>query len=94
MSVRVWEFLRTTVDPQILVLELARRRVVDRRFGFLYGHGNYDTSELRGVPVRIIMVGLNCPDHALVATKEITSIKLRGKVLGGYNAHDCECNFD
>ncbi len=33
------------------------------------------------------MVGLNRPDHVLVASKEITSIEqLRGKVLGGYTA--------
>jgi len=39
------------------------------------------------VPVRVIMVGLNRPDHVLVASKEITSIEqLRGKVLGGYTA--------
>src|SRR5207249_4615697 len=42
---------------------------------------------LRGVPVRVIMVGLNRPDHVLVASKEITSVEqLRGKVLGGYTA--------
>ncbi len=39
------------------------------------------------MPVRVIMVGLNRPDHVLVASKEITSIEqLRGKVLGGYTA--------
>src|SRR6266545_7581361 len=42
---------------------------------------------LRGVPVRVIMVGLNRPDHVLVASEQINSVEqLRGKVLGGYTA--------
>jgi ABC-type nitrate/sulfonate/bicarbonate transport system substrate-binding protein len=54
---------------------------------FYTATGTTTRAALRGVPVRIIMVGLNRPDHALVATKEITSVEqLRGKVLGGYTA--------
>jgi len=54
---------------------------------FYTATGTTTRAALRGVSVRIIMVGLNRPDHALVATKEITSVEqLRGKVVGGYTA--------
>src|SRR5262249_2928439 len=49
--------------------------------------GTSTRAALRGVSGRIIMVGLNGRNNALVATKEITSVEqLRGKVVGGYTA--------
>ena len=54
---------------------------------FYTATGTTTRAALRGVPVRVIMVGLNRPDHVLVASSEITSVdQLRGKVLGGYTA--------
>ncbi|MBI2179773.1 MAG: ABC transporter substrate-binding protein [Deltaproteobacteria bacterium] len=54
---------------------------------FYTATGTTTRAALRSVPVRVIMVGLNRPDHVLVAAKEITSVEqLRGKVLGGYTA--------
>src|SRR5262249_60841472 len=54
---------------------------------FYTATGTTTRAALRGVPVRIIMVGLNRPDHALVATREITNVEqLRSKVIGGYTA--------
>jgi len=54
---------------------------------FYTATGTTTRAALRGVPVRVIMVGLNRPDHVLVVSKEITSIdQLRGKVIGGYTA--------
>ena len=76
-------------DTQILVLEprAALAALLTGDLDFYTATGTTTRAALRGVPVRIIMVGLNRPDHALVAAKEITSIEqLRGKVLGGYTA--------
>src|SRR5262245_17896004 len=76
-------------DPQILVLEprAALAALLTGDLDFYTATGTTTRAALRGVPVRIIMVGLNRPDHALVATKEITSVEqLRGKVIGGYTA--------
>lgn len=76
-------------EPQILVLEprAALAALLTGDLDFYTATGTTTRAALRGVPVRIILVGLNRPDHALVAAKEITSIEqLRGKVLGGYTA--------
>src|SRR5262245_66123603 len=73
-------------DPQILVLEprAALAALLTGDLDFYTATGTTTRAALRGVSVRIIMVGLNRPDHALVATKEITSVEqLRGKVVGG-----------
>ena len=76
-------------EPQILVLEprAALAALLTGDLDFYTATGTTTRAALRGVPVRIIMVGLNRPDHALVAAKEITSVEqLRGKVIGGYTA--------
>ena len=76
-------------EPQILVLEprAALAALLTGDLDFYTATGTTTRAALRGVPVRVIMVGLNRPDHVLVASKEITSIEqLRGKVLGGYTA--------
>jgi len=76
-------------DAQILVLEprAALAALMTGDLDFYTATGTTTRAALRGVPVRVIMVGLNRPDHVLVASKEITSIdQLRGKVLGGYTA--------
>lgn len=76
-------------DPQILVLEprAALAALMTGDLDFYTATGTTTRAALRAVPVRVIMVGLNRPDHVLVAAKEITSIdQLRGKVLGGYTA--------
>ncbi|HEX2931113.1 MAG TPA: ABC transporter substrate-binding protein [Candidatus Binatia bacterium] len=76
-------------DPQILVLEprAALAALMTGDLDFYTATGTTTRAALRNVPVRVIMVGLNRPDHVLVASKEISSIdQLRGKVLGGYTA--------
>jgi ABC-type nitrate/sulfonate/bicarbonate transport system substrate-binding protein len=76
-------------EPQILVLEprAALAALLTGDLDFYTATGTTTRAALRGVPVRVIMVGLNRPDHVLVASKEITTIEqLRGKVLGGYTA--------
>lgn len=76
-------------EAQILVLEprAALAALLTGDLDFYTATGTTTRAALRGVPVRIIMVGLNRPDHALVAAKGITSVEqLRGKVLGGYTA--------
>jgi ABC-type nitrate/sulfonate/bicarbonate transport system substrate-binding protein len=76
-------------EAQILVLEprAALAALLTGDLDFYTATGTTTRAALRGVPVRIIMVGLNRPDHALVAAKEITSVEqLRGKVLAGYTA--------
>src|SRR5215471_2718979 len=76
-------------DPQILVLEprAALAALLTGDLDFYTATGTTARAALRGVPVRIIMVGLNRPDHTLVVSKEITSVEqLRGKVIGGYTA--------
>lgn len=76
-------------EPQILVLEprAALAALLTGDLDFYTATGTTTRAALRNVPVRVIMVGLNRPDHALVAAKEITSVEqLRGKVLGGYTA--------
>jgi ABC-type nitrate/sulfonate/bicarbonate transport system substrate-binding protein len=76
-------------EPQILVLEprAALAALLTGDLDFYTATGTTIRAALRGVPVRVIVVGLNRPDHALVAAKEITSVEqLRGKVLGGYAA--------
>ena len=76
-------------EPQLLVLEprAALAALLTGDLDFYTATGTTTRAALRGVPVRVIMVGLNRPDHVLVAAKEITSIEqLRGKVLGGYTA--------
>jgi ABC-type nitrate/sulfonate/bicarbonate transport system substrate-binding protein len=77
-------------DPQILVLEprAALAALLTGDLDFYTATGTTTRAALRGVPVRVIMVGLNRPDHVLVASKEIANIEqLRGKVLGGYTAN-------
>ncbi len=77
-------------DPQLLVLE-PRAAIAALSTGdldFYTATGTSTRSALRGAPVRVIMVGLNRPDHVLVAAKEIASVEqLRGKVVGGYTAN-------
>ncbi len=76
-------------EPQILILEprAALPALLTGDLDFYTATGTTTRAALRGVPVRVIMVGLNRPDHVLVVAKEITSIdQLRGKVLGGYTA--------
>ena len=76
-------------EPQLLVLEprAALAALLTGDLDFYTATGTTTRAALRNVPVRVIMVGLNRPDHVLVAAKEITSIEqLRGKVLGGYTA--------
>ena len=75
-------------EPQILVLEpRALAALFTGDLDFYTATGTTIRAALRGVPVRVIVVGLNRPDHALVANKDITSVEqLRGKVLGGYTA--------
>src|SRR5262249_20477416 len=71
-------------DPQILVLEprAALAALLTGDLDFYTATGTTTRAALRGVPVRIIMVGLNRPDHTLVVSKEITSVEqLRGKVI-------------
>jgi ABC-type nitrate/sulfonate/bicarbonate transport system substrate-binding protein len=77
-------------EPQILVLEprAALAALLTGDLDFYTATGTSTRAALRGVPVRVIMVGLNRPDHVLVASKEITSVEqLRGKVIGGYTAN-------
>src|SRR2546428_6117194 len=76
-------------ELQILVLEprAALAALMTGDLDFYTATGTTTRAALRGVPVRVSMVGLNRPDHVLVASKEITSVEqLRGKVLGGYTA--------
>ena len=76
-------------EPQILVLEprAALAALLTGDLDFYTATGTTTRAALRGVPVRVILVGLNRPDHALVAAKEFTSVEqLRGKTLGGYTA--------
>jgi len=76
-------------DPQILVLEprAALAALMTGDLDFYTATGTTTRAALRNVPVRVIMVGLNRPDHVLVASKEFTSVEqLRGKVLAGYTA--------
>src|SRR2546430_13019047 len=76
-------------EPQILVLEprAALAALLTGDLDFYTATGTTTRAALRNVAVRVIMVGLNRPDHVLVASKEITSVEqLRGKVLGGYTA--------
>jgi ABC-type nitrate/sulfonate/bicarbonate transport system substrate-binding protein len=82
-------FERYGFEAQILVLErrAALAALLTGDLDFYTATGTTTRAALRGVPVRIILVGLNRPDHALVAAKEINSVEqLRGKVLGGYTA--------
>lgn len=77
-------------EPQLLVLEprAALAALSTGDLDFYTATGTSTRSALRGAPVRVIMVGLNRPDHVLVATKEISSIdQLRGKTIGGYTAN-------
>ena len=76
-------------EPQILVLEprAALAALLTGDLDFYTATGTTTRAALRSVPVRVIMVGLNRPDHVLVAAKEIASVEqLRGKVIGGYTA--------
>jgi ABC-type nitrate/sulfonate/bicarbonate transport system substrate-binding protein len=56
-------------DPQILVLEprAALAALLTGDLDFYTATGTTIRAALRGVPVRVILVGLNRPDHALVA---------------------------
>lgn len=77
-------------EPQILVLEprAALAALTTGDLDFYTATGTSTRSALRGAPVRVLMVGMNRPDHVLVVSKEITSIEqLRGKVIGGYTAN-------
>jgi ABC-type nitrate/sulfonate/bicarbonate transport system substrate-binding protein len=76
-------------EPQILVLEprAALAALLTGDLDFYTATGTTIRAALRGVPVRIMLVGLNRPDHTLVDSKEVTGIEqLRGKVIGGYTA--------
>ena len=76
-------------EPQILVLEprAALAALLTGDLDFYTATGTTTRAALRDVPVRVIMVGLNRPDHVLVAAKEITSIEqIRGKMVAGYTA--------
>jgi ABC-type nitrate/sulfonate/bicarbonate transport system substrate-binding protein len=76
-------------EPQILVLEprAALAALLTGDLDFYTATGTTVRAALRGVPVRIIMVGLNRPDHTLVAAKEIANVEqLKSKVIGGYTA--------
>jgi len=76
-------------EPQILVLEprAALAALLTGDLDFYTATGTTTRAALRSVPVRIVLVGLNRPDHTLVATKEITGIEqLKGKVIAGYTA--------
>jgi ABC-type nitrate/sulfonate/bicarbonate transport system substrate-binding protein len=76
-------------EPQILVLEprAALAALLTGDLDFYTATGTTTRAALRGAPVRVIMVGLNRPDHVLVAAKEITSIEqIRGKMVAGYTA--------
>jgi len=77
-------------DSQMLVLEprAALAALTTGDLDFYTATGTSTRSALRGAPVRVLMVGLNRPDHVLVVSKEITTIEqLRGKVIGGYTAN-------
>src|SRR5689334_8290471 len=58
-------------DPQILVLEprAALAALMTGHLDFYTATGTTTRAALRNVPVRVIMVGLNRPDHVLVASK-------------------------
>src|ERR1044071_8613357 len=76
-------------EPQILVLEprAALAALLTGDLDFYTATGTTTRAALRGVPVRVIMVGLNRPDHVLVASREIAGIEQRrGKMIGGYPA--------
>src|SRR5258706_13182955 len=75
------------LDLQILVLEPrpALAALLTGDLDFYTATGTSTRAALRGVPVRVALVGLNRPDHVLVASKEISSVEqLRGKVIGGF----------
>jgi ABC-type nitrate/sulfonate/bicarbonate transport system substrate-binding protein len=78
------------IEAQILVLEprAALAALMTGDLDFYTATGTSTRAALRGVPIRVAMVGLNRPDHVLVGSKEITSIEqLRGKTIGGYTAN-------
>lgn len=78
------------IEAQILVLEprAALAALMTGDLDFYTATGTSTRAALRGVPIRVSMVGLNRPDHVLVASKEITSVEqLRGKIIGGYTAN-------
>ena len=78
------------LEAQILVLEprAALAALLTGDLDFYTATGTSTRAALRGVPVRVALVGLNRPDHVLVASKEITSVEqLRGKVIGGYTGN-------
>ena len=78
------------LEPQILVLEprAALAALLTGDLDFYTATGTSTRAALRGVPVRVALVGLNRPDHVLVASKEIASVEqLRGKVIGGYTGN-------
>src|SRR3989442_7643626 len=64
-------------ELQILVLEprAALAALLTGDLDFYTATGTSTRAALRGVPVRVIMVGLNRPDHVLVASKEISSVE-------------------
>jgi ABC-type nitrate/sulfonate/bicarbonate transport system substrate-binding protein len=78
------------IEAQILVLEprAALAALMTGDLDFYTATGTSTRAALRGVPIRVAMVGLNRPDHVLVGSKEITTIEqLRGKTIGGYTAN-------
>jgi ABC-type nitrate/sulfonate/bicarbonate transport system substrate-binding protein len=78
------------IEAQILVLEprAALAALLTGDLDFYTATGTSTRAALRGVPIRVAMVGLNRPDHVLVGSKEISSIEqLRGKTIGGYTAN-------
>jgi ABC-type nitrate/sulfonate/bicarbonate transport system substrate-binding protein len=78
------------LEPQILVLEprAALAALLTGDLDFYTATGTSTRAALRNVPVRVTLVGLNRPDHVLVAAKEIVNVEqLRGKVIGGYTGN-------
>jgi len=78
------------IDLQILVLEprAALAALLTDDLHFDTSTGTSTRAALRNVPIRIALVGLNRPDHVVVASKEIASLEqLRGKVIAGYTGN-------
>lgn len=78
------------IELQILVLEprAALAALLTGDLDFYTATGTSTRAALRNVPIRVALVGLNRPDHVLVASKEIANVdQLRGKVIAGYTGN-------
>lgn len=78
------------IELQILVLEprAALAALMTGDLDFYTATGTSTRAALRNVPIRVTLVGLNRPDHVLVAAKEIANVdQLRGKVIAGYTGN-------